>query len=151
MHGQCSSHDTARAQELVRLLRVRAWPAAKEKALKERRVELRLWRAWRRERLDSILAGAHGDAAQALVSFLKTAPAPTTILEFITSGPWTHADSETRAEVLALVDTAIIRRREKMELPPFDDALKGEANLFLRIRDLLFPLNGGATRGEARS
>jgi hypothetical protein len=63
---------------------------------------------------------------------------PTALIDFVTGEPWINADADIRAEVLALIDTAIITRRKKMELPPFDDALEGEPlNVFLRIRDQL--------------
>jgi hypothetical protein len=116
------------------------------------RYEFRQWRRWRRERVQELLDGPYAEPAHALLAFLKTTPAPTALLEFVIRGPWATADPETRAEILALLDRHIVTQRERMNLPPFDDALNDTPlNLFLRIRDLLFPLNGGATRGEARS
>jgi hypothetical protein len=44
---------------------------AAEKKLAEQRYELRQWRRWRQERLEALLAGPHGGAAQALLAFLK--------------------------------------------------------------------------------
>jgi hypothetical protein len=116
-----------------------------------RRYEFRQWRRWRRERVQELLDGPYAEPARALLAFLKTMTTPTALIDFIASGPWADADAEVRAEVLALIDVAIVTRRERMNLPSFSDALGGEPNVFLRIRDLLFPLNSGATRGEARS
>jgi hypothetical protein len=88
------------------------------------------------------------------LAFFKTMTGPAALIEFIASGPWGDADSDVRFEILSLLDAVIIRRREKMGLAPFDDALPDQPlNVFLILREQLapFPPDGGATRGEARS
>jgi hypothetical protein len=98
------------------------------------------WARQRRERVDILLAGPHGKAASALVAFLKAmtldqAPA---LIELVEDGPWRDADPDTRFEVLALVDVAIVNLRERNGLLPFEDALPGEPpNAFLIIREML--------------
>jgi hypothetical protein len=108
---------------------------AKEKALKERRTELRLWKRWRRERLDALLAGPYAEPAQALLTFLKTMTGPSALIDFVASGPWANADADVRFLILALVDAVIVKRREHMGRAPFDDSLPGQPeNAFLILR-----------------
>jgi hypothetical protein len=129
-------------------------PAAAEKKLTDDSRLRRAWRQWRRERLDALLAGPYGAPAQALLAFFKTMAGPTALIDFIKSGPWSSADEGTRFEILALVDAVIMKRREKLGLAPFDDALPDQPlNAFLILRAQLapqFPSDDGATRGEAR-
>jgi hypothetical protein len=126
----------------------------KQEALDEKRHELRQWKHWRRERLDALLTGPYAEPAQALLAFLKTMTSPTALIDFIKAGPWRDADESVRFEILSLVDAVIIKRRERMNLAPFDDALPGQPdNVFLVLRALLtprFPSADGATRGVAR-
>jgi hypothetical protein len=121
-----------------------------QKALAEKRYELRQWRQWRRERVEALLAGPYGESTQALFAFFKTMTGPSALIDYIAAGPWSDADERVRFEILALVDAVIIRRREKMGLPPFDDAIGDmPLNGFLLVREQLNPPDGGATRGEA--
>jgi hypothetical protein len=126
-----------------------------QKKLAEQRLEFRLWKRWRRERVESLLVGPYAESAQALLDFFQTKPSPSSLIDFIAAGPWEKADADIRFEILALVDTVIMKRRERMGLAPFDDALPGRPlNVFLILRERLalsdFPPDGGATRGEAR-
>jgi hypothetical protein len=113
---------------------------ARDKALKERDHLLRNWLRWRGERLAQLLAGPQGDAIRALVQFLhdiKFEQAPA-LVEFIAASQLRIADADIRFEILHLIDRAIARLREKQGLPPFDDALPGEApTAFQIIRGLL--------------
>jgi hypothetical protein len=119
---------------------------------------LRTWRRWRRERLEALLAGPYAEAVRALLDFLKTMTGPSALIDFVEQGPWRDADPDVRADVLALLDGMIIKRRERMGMMPFDDALPGQPlNVFLILREQLslsstsqFPPDGGATRGAAR-
>ena len=124
---------------------------AAEKKLADGAHQLRAWRCWRRERLEALLAGPYAKAVQALFDFLKTMTGPSALIDFVEQGPWCDADADVRAEILALVDAVIIRRRERIGLAPFDDALPDRPlNVFLVLREHLFPPDGGATRGVAR-
>jgi hypothetical protein len=126
-------------------------PIAAEKKLAGQRLEYRLWKRWRRDRLDALLAGSYGVPAKALLAFFKTMTGPTALIDFVRSVPWSSADESTRFEVLTLVDAVIMKRREKMGLAPFDDALPHQPpNAFLILHAHLFPPDGGATRGAAR-
>ena len=85
-----------------------------------------------------MFAGPYAEPTQALLAFLKTMTGPTALLDFIKAGPWCDADADVRFEILALVDAAIIQRRERMGLPPFDDALPHQSpNTFLILREQL--------------
>jgi hypothetical protein len=109
-----------------------------QQALAEQRHEFRQWKRWRRERLEALLAGPYAEPAQALLTFVRTMTSPTALVDFIRSGPWCDADADVRFEILALVDAVIIKRRERMGLPPFDDSIGGmPLNVFLLIREQL--------------
>jgi hypothetical protein len=74
------------------------------------------------------------------VAFLQTMTKPSALVEFVAAGPWANADADTRTEILALIDVAIIKRREHAGLPPFDDPLPGEKlGAFLLLREHLLP------------
>ena len=116
----------------------------------------RLYRAWRREHVEALLTGPYGEQARALLAYLRTMRQPSGLIAFVKSQHWNDADQNTRNEIFALIDTMIIRQREKLNLVPFDDPLPfsdAPANSFLFLRDYLapdFPSADGAIRGEAR-
>ena len=109
-----------------------------EKALADRDRMVLPWRKWRRERIDELLAGPHGAAAQELVQFLEQLESAPALIEFIKRGPWRNADDDRRFLILGLIDTAITEVREKRGLPPFDDTFQDEPpNAFVVIREML--------------
>jgi hypothetical protein len=110
-----------------------------EKALAERDDLFRLWKRWRRERLETLLAGPHGDAARELVAFLQamTLDDGLRLVEFVRAAGWERTDVDTKFEVLSLVNATITALRERAELPPIDDLLADAAkSAFLIIREL---------------
>src|SRR5215831_15359460 len=112
---------------------------AEEKALAERDDLFRLWKKWRRERLETLLAGPHGIAAQELVAFLKTMKLEdgTRLVEFVCAAGWAHTDADTKFEILSLINATIIALRERAELSPISDSLPGEEpTAFLIIREM---------------
>jgi hypothetical protein len=116
--------------------------ASKAQSEGESEKQAKVWRAWRRERREALLAGPHGADAKALLGFLRsmTLDSAAELVEAVGRGPWRQADDDTRFEILALVDEAIIALRERHELDPFDDALPftDEApTAFLQIREAL--------------
>jgi hypothetical protein len=118
------------------------WPRieTKQKKLADDARLLPSWRRYRRERLDAMLASPHAEALQALLNFLKKMTGPAALIDFVKRGPWRDAHSDVRAEILALLDAVIIKRRERMDLVPFDDALPDrQPNVFLILREHLFP------------
>jgi hypothetical protein len=114
-----------------------------QKALAEQRLEFRLWKKWHHERVEVLLARPYAESASELLAFCKTMTAPSALIDFVKAGPWSDADGDVRFEILSLLDAIIIKRRERMGLPPFDDALPGQPdNLFLILRELLAPPPG---------
>src|SRR5215471_18249270 len=105
--------------------RAMAAQKAAEKALAERDDLFRLWKRWRRERLDELLAGPHSAAAQELVAFLKvmTLDDEARLIELIRTAGWARADADTKFEVLSLINITFTKLRERAELAPIDDAL----------------------------
>jgi len=112
---------------------------AAEKALAERDDLFRLWRRWRHERLEALLAGPHGDAARELVAFLQTMTLDDGIrlVEFVRAAGWKRTDADAKFEVLSLINVTITALRERAELSPFDDPLPDQKpTAFLIIREL---------------
>jgi muconolactone delta-isomerase len=112
---------------------------AKEKALAERDDLLRLWKRWRHERLEALLAGPYGESVRELLAFLQTMSLDDgpQLIEFVSAGDWHRTDPDTRFEILSLINTALTTLREQHGLPPFDDALPDEEpTAFLIIREL---------------
>ena len=97
------------------------------------------WRQWHGERRAALLAGPNGDAARHLISFLDgiTLARGAALVSLLEAGSWRHADRDTRFEVLALIDTAVIGLREHHGLPAFDDPVGDRPNVFLLIREAL--------------
>jgi hypothetical protein len=113
---------------------------AAEKREAEREQMARLWRAHRAERVSQLLEGPYGKAARELIVFLgaMTPANETALIDLVKRGPWRTADTDTRFEVLSLINAAITTLRERAGLPPFNDALHNEKhNAFLTIRELL--------------
>jgi hypothetical protein len=113
---------------------------AEQKALAERDTLHRGWKKWRRERIEVLLSGPHGNAARDLVAFLAdmTLDDASALLTRVKQGPWRSCDADTRFEVLSLIDAAIIRLRERADMPAFDDPLPGQPpNAFLILRECL--------------
>lgn|SRR5262249_11120393 len=110
-----------------------------ERALAERDSMFCTWKNWRRERLDELLKGPYGDAAQELVAFLQEMKLTddAALLERVRAGDWHRADADTRFEVLSLINAAIVHARELAGLEPFDDGLPDETPAtFLIVREL---------------
>jgi hypothetical protein len=119
--------------------RVTAAQKAADKALAERKDLFRLWKKWRRERLETLLAGPHSAAAGELIAFLRamTLDDGARLVEFVRAAGWVHADADTKFEILSLINAAITVLRERADLPPFDDPLPKEPpNAFLIIKEL---------------
>lgn len=98
------------------------------------------WRRWHNQQREALLAGPYGDAARHLIGFLNNMALDqgAALVALVKAGPWQHTDSDTRFEIMALIDARIIKLRERHGLPPFDDALtSARPNVFLVIREAL--------------
>ena len=60
------------------------------KADEERGAQLRVWRHWRRQRLETRLAGAHGANIRTMLEFLENIKlnSASELITMIRSGPW---------------------------------------------------------------
>ena len=110
-----------------------------EKALAERGQQVALWRKWRRERCEALLAGPYAAATHDLLELLDSIGLDDDerLVAHVRAGPWRSADTDTRFLILAAVDNAIVELRERSNLPPFDDPLGNEPNVFLILREVL--------------
>ena len=119
--------------------RVTAAQKAADNALAERKDLFRLWKKWRRERLETLLAGPHSAAAGELIAFLRamTLDDGARLVEFVRAAGWERADADTKFEVLSLINAAITALHERAKLPPINDALPDEEpTAFLIIREM---------------
>jgi hypothetical protein len=113
---------------------------AAEKKLAEREQTHRLWKSYHAKQIEELLKGPYAKAAHELIVFLGTmTPADeAALITLVKRGPWHAADSDTRFEILSLIDAALTSQRERAGLPPIDDALPGEeSTAFLIVRGLL--------------
>jgi hypothetical protein len=113
---------------------------AAEKALAERDDLLHLWKQWRRERLEALLAGPYAAAARELVAFLQAMVLDdddARLVEFVRAAGWERVDADTKFEVLALINITICTLRERAKLSPINDSLPGEEpTAFLILREM---------------
>jgi len=110
---------------------------------------LRAWRAYHREQLEQALAGVHGDVMGRLMAQLKNLRSARELVAFIEAQDWSEIDADTRLIALHEINTAITRLRERMGLPPVEDALPGEPlRAYQLIRNILnqFPAPAGRPR-----
>jgi hypothetical protein len=111
----------------------------REKALAERDTMFHLWKLYRRERLDALLAGPHGDALRELLQFLKSMKLEdgAGLVELVRKAGWAYTDGDTRFEVLSLINAAITTARLNAGLSPIDDPISDEqSSAFLLIKEL---------------
>ena len=114
--------------------------AANEKALQERRLELRHWPRSRRGKVEQRTGTGRG--LEEVQQYRIAVGACEQCLEPLLTPlpPWSGADEDTRFEILALLDAMIVKRHEQMGLPPFDDGWpSGRESVFVTIMLLVFP------------
>jgi hypothetical protein len=119
---------------------------AEEKKLADDAYLLREWRRYRAERLEEALAGVHHDLVARVMQRLENLKSARELVDAMLAEDWTAVDADTRAMVLAQIDSAIVALRERQGLPPFDDPLPGAPdNAFMILRRLFesFPLHAG--------
>jgi hypothetical protein len=112
------------------------------KALQERNDLFCIWKKWRRERIEALLAGPHSAKARALIAFLETMTLDQSseLIEFVRAAGWQHTDLDVKFEILSMVNTALTVLRERAGLPEFDDGTgisrDEEPTAFIVIREL---------------
>jgi hypothetical protein len=112
----------------------------RQEALEERSELFRRWQTWHRQQVEELRAGPYAGAVQELAGFLEgmCLTSGGDLIELVRRGPWRDVDPDTRFQVLRLIDAALMQLRERHDLPPFDDALPGEApTVFQIIREEL--------------
>ena len=112
-----------------------------EKELDEQGKLYRQWKAWRREKLDALLAGPHGREVKGLVRLMDTMTlsSAAALVQLIERAVWIKAMSPAeRADLLGAIGQRITRLRERNGLTPFDDPMPGQPDgAFHRIKALL--------------
>src|SRR5215468_4087226 len=114
-------------------------PAARDKRKAEHVLaQMRVWRAWHRERLEKALNGVHRDVFARLMRQLKELRSVRQLVNFISAQDWGAVDADTRAIALHQINVAITALRESNGLLPFDDALPGaRPNTFEIVRKII--------------
>jgi hypothetical protein len=109
-----------------------------ERAAAERAELFGLWTYHHVQRRKALLEGPHGAAARELVELLaRLAPEDATELIRCVEA-FRTADSTARETVLALCDAAIVKMREGLGLPSFNDSIFDDPpTVFLILREML--------------
>lgn len=113
-------------------------PSAQEQEQIDQSKQMKVYRAWVKERRAALATGPHDKDIAGLLQLMDslTVESVPALVAFVKQAAWLRrADAHTRHEVLALVSHALIRLRKKLGLAPFDDALFDEPPLaFEQIR-----------------
>ena len=97
-----------------------------ERELAESSYLFRQWNRWHAERLEAALDGVHGRVLTQLMEELKNLREARKLIDFVNAQDWSAIDTDTKFTALHQINIAICRLREKLGLPPIDDALPGE-------------------------
>lgn len=119
----------------------RAATLAQNKAEEEAAYLHKTYAKWRKEQLDGMLSSAVGSGLQSMIDYLDgmTLQAAPDLVSRVERATWLReADPDVRFMALRLIDDAIVRLRERHDMPPLDDPLPGEPpSAFLLIREML--------------
>jgi hypothetical protein len=107
----------------------------RQEAFTERNKLFRLWQHWHCQQVEQLQAGPYAAAVHVLAGFLESLSLTSgpELIELVRHGPWYGADSDTRFQVLRLIDMALVQLRERHGLPPFNDALPDEPPTVFQI------------------
>jgi len=112
-----------------------------EQEMKDEVVLSKLYKRWKAEKRNALLAGPHGREVRGIVSFidsmtLSSAPA---LIKAVERSAWLDSLShDERHDLLNIIGVGIARCREKAGLPPFDDGVPGEpAKAFEQIKMMM--------------
>jgi len=118
-------------------------PSGADKALAERSKQQRRANRWNKAQQQELLAGKFGFQVMQLMDFLKQMELGdgNGLLRMVDDFKWfANADLSARAQILGLIDDAIIELRICNGYPPIDDALPGEPlTIFQIVKQKLIP------------
>ncbi|WP_028164085.1 hypothetical protein [Bradyrhizobium elkanii] len=113
-------------------------PSALEQEQRDNTAQFQRYQRALRTESAAMLTGEHGADYRSLLALLNrlTPQCSRELLDYVKGARWIAAcNLEQKQTVLSMIDMAITRARVCAGLPPFDDALPGEAdNVFLIIR-----------------
>jgi hypothetical protein len=115
--------------------------AQAERELAEERTLTKLYRAYRRGRLQRLVEGPHGREALALLAFVRrmTLDDAEALIDRVEAADWARdLDPDDRFTLLNLLGRGIARVRERNGLEPFNDGGPGDPpRAFEQIKDVL--------------
>lgn len=111
------------------------------KQLSDNAILYKQWKQWHDKCRAELLAGPYGEAASELADFIASMSIQDgdALIAKVERGPWVSADTDSRYQVLRMIDHSIVYLRESNGLEPFDDPLDDDLNVFLQIRQMLSP------------
>ncbi|HEX2554218.1 MAG TPA: hypothetical protein VHL98_10980 [Microvirga sp.] len=132
----------APVKQRLKAAEARASRAAEaEKELRDEEKLGRLYRRWRRQKVEDLLTGSFGREVKGLLGFVRTmtlssAPA---LIRLVEQATWIQAmPLDARFDLLQEISRLITLLRLREGLPPFDDDLPGEEpKAFFQIKDLM--------------
>lgn len=111
------------------------------KQLSDDAILFKQWKEWHQKCKAELLVGPYGEAASELADFIEhmSIRDGDALITKVERGPWVSADTDSRYQVLRMIDHSIVYLRESNGLEPFDDPLDDDLNVFLQIRQMLSP------------
>ncbi|ACL57461.1 hypothetical protein [Methylobacterium nodulans] len=101
----------------------------------------KLYRAWKRQKLEALLAGPHGEEIRDLDRFMRRmglADGPALIARVEAAAWIQEMDADARHDLLSLIGRRIALMRERNGLEPFNDGVPGDPpRAFERIKTLM--------------
>ncbi|ACL58738.1 hypothetical protein [Methylobacterium nodulans] len=112
-----------------------------EKKLREDEQLSKQYRAWKRQKLEALLAGPHGEEIRDLDRFMRRmglADGPALIARVEAAAWILEMDADARHDLLSLIGRRIALMRERNGLEPFNDGVPGDPpRAFERIKTLM--------------
>ncbi|MFE1601587.1 hypothetical protein [Methylobacterium sp. ID0610] len=112
-----------------------------EKKLREDEKLSKLYRAWKRQKMQALLDGPNGEAIREPDRFMKTMRLTDAeaLIARIEAAAWIHGMSaDDRADLLSLIGRRIVLMRERNGLDPFNDGVPGDPpRAFERIKTIM--------------
>jgi hypothetical protein len=102
---------------------------------------LRAWTQWHREQLDEVRAGEHGAVVNMVMTMITqmNMDSDAGLVACIQKTGWHVVDAHTRFVLLHEINQAIVRLREGAGLAGLDDPIAPAMNVFLTVKQTMFP------------